>query len=206
MNIGDDSTLSASIVPINAFGYSSHADVSSGGVSFERPVQDSEPNTRLGAFKSRSSSAARDNRKASANPGARPAATKGHPQSTGGISKRQYTVQLRALLSALKMGPPLATSLECQMHNLPRSRKVSLLRILLPTPSRIINILRQTGLRRLLVALRTIKFLLQLETCNPGLTVGRYPTPSMLLKNSRSPTLAKGPKLVSQNQHIAAAA
>ena len=91
MNTGGDSTLSTSIVPVNAFGYSSHADASSGGVSFQRPVQDSEPNIRLGAFKSISSSAASDNKKASANPGARPAATKGHPQSTGGISKGQYT-------------------------------------------------------------------------------------------------------------------
>ena len=91
MSIGGDSTLSTSVIPVNASGYSLQADVSSGGVPVERPVQDSEPNIRLAAFKSRSSSTAGHDKQASANPGARPAATKGQPQSTTGLFKGQYT-------------------------------------------------------------------------------------------------------------------
>ena len=77
MSIGGDSTLSTSIIPVNASGFSLQADVSSGGTSIERPVQDSEPKFRLAAFKPRSLSSAGDDKQASANPGARPAATKG---------------------------------------------------------------------------------------------------------------------------------
>ena len=91
MSIGGDSTLSTSIIPVNASGYSLQANFSSGGVSLERPVQDSEPNIRLAAFKPRSSSSAGDDKQASAIPGARPAATKGQPQSTTGPSKGRHT-------------------------------------------------------------------------------------------------------------------
>ena len=91
MSIGGDSTLSTSVVPVGALGYSSQAEFSLGGVSVKRPVQDPEPNIRLAAFKPISSSTAGVDKHAFANPGARPAATKGQPQSTAGISKGQYT-------------------------------------------------------------------------------------------------------------------
>ena len=42
------------------------------------------------------------------------------------------TTRLRALLLVLKISPPLANSLQFQMHNLPRNRKAAPWRILLP--------------------------------------------------------------------------